>query len=46
MQEQAYAISVLDLKEQYQTAAPLNKLLRIVLRASRLEKTVGLGSQL
>ena len=43
MQEQAYAISVLDLKKQYQTAAPLNKLLNSV-TSVKIREDGGLGS--
>ena len=43
MHEQAYAISVLDLKNQYQTAAPLSKLLGTV-SSVRIREDGGLGS--
>ena len=43
MQEQAYAISVLDLKKQYQMAAPLNKVLNAV-TSVKIREDGGLGS--
>ncbi len=43
MQEQAYAISVLDLRKQYQTAAPLNKILNAV-TSVKIRENGGLGS--
>lgn len=43
MQEQAYAISVLDLKKQYQMATPLNKVLNTV-TSVKIREDGGLGS--
>ena len=43
MQEQAYAISVLDLTKQYQTAAPLHKVLNTV-TSVKIREDGGLGS--
>ena len=43
LHEQAYAVSVLDLRKQYLTAAPLNKLLNTV-SSVRIREDGGLGS--
>ncbi|WP_370640857.1 TonB-dependent receptor [Prevotella sp. E13-17] len=43
LHEQAYAVSVLDLKKQYMAAAPLNKLLNTV-SSVRIREDGGLGS--
>lgn len=43
MQEQAYAISVLDLKKQYQMATPLDKVLNTV-TSVKIREDGGLGS--
>lgn len=42
-QEQAYAISVLDIKKAYNSAAPLNKLLNNV-SSVRIREEGGMGS--